>query len=229
MGLGCVLMYHHVIPSPSSMWDVYPEQLARHVQYFLERGFQFGSLKDVMNGTDDIVVFTFDDAYTNVYENALPVLSSFGVQATVFVPINFVGGMNTFDCLFEFGLQRPERIMSWSQIGDLLNAGWSVPSHSCSHLPLSNLLPEHIEDEVRRSKHTIEDRLGTEVFAFSYPYGIVPQSDQQVDTENLLETNGYHLAVLATGGATPMPPPERYRIPRIMVTSENRDPPVDFP
>jgi peptidoglycan/xylan/chitin deacetylase (PgdA/CDA1 family) len=41
-------------------------------------------------------LITFDDGWLDVFENALPVLSAYGVPAVVFLPVNFIGQRRLF-------------------------------------------------------------------------------------------------------------------------------------
>jgi peptidoglycan/xylan/chitin deacetylase (PgdA/CDA1 family) len=215
MAVATILMYHHVSPSFDDAWSVSPAQLRAHLQILKDRGHRVGTLEDVLSG-ESVVVITFDDAYVNVRDHALPVLAAFEFVATMFVPVNLVGGMNTHDCVFPIGGSRPERIMTWSHLGELQAAGWSIQSHGCSHVPMSHLSLEHIEDEVLRSKRTIEDRIGQAVFAYAYAYGVPPDDGHRRDLENLFESSGYRLALLASGGPTRTPPEELYRVSRMI-------------
>ena len=185
-----------------------------HVEEVRSRGLKVGLLDEVLSGGDGVVALTFDDAYESVYSNAFPLLCSLGVTATVFVPVNYVGGMNTYDYYMDFGPRNPARIMTWSQIRELAAAGWSIQSHGCSHLPLSCLEAAHVEDELERSKATLEDRVGAEVRYFAYPFGMADDSEADADREGVLERSGYRLAVLADGGWTETPPPRPYLVPR---------------
>ncbi len=38
-----------------------------------------------------LLAITFDDAYVNLLDNALPVLAAYGLPATIFAPVNYLG------------------------------------------------------------------------------------------------------------------------------------------
>jgi peptidoglycan/xylan/chitin deacetylase (PgdA/CDA1 family) len=223
-GTAWVLEYHNVDPAPATPWYVTPTQLRNHLQFLRERGYRLGDLHDLLAG-EEVVVLTFDDAYVNVVEHALPILAALGATATVFVPVNQVGGTNTHDW-FSGGLRKVERIMSWAQLRLLQEAGWSIQSHGCSHVPAEQLLGDHVEDELARSKRTIEAQLDAEVFAYAFPYGILPDPARVGDLDDRLRANGYRLAFLSDGGETASPPPEPYRVRRIPIVSAHELPPV---
>jgi peptidoglycan/xylan/chitin deacetylase (PgdA/CDA1 family) len=213
------------------MWEVSPAQLDRQLKTLIAHGYPFGTLHDLASD-EDVVVVSFDDAYRNTFELALPVLAQLGLTATVFVPVSWVGGMNSFDRLSRLGIGRSERIMSWSDLRELAAAGWSIQSHGCSHLSMTSLLPDQIADELERSKREIEDRVGTAVCGFAYAFGALPRDEDMPGFEHAFDTCGYQFAVAATGGAVDLPVTDRYRIPRVLVTEEGfldvtlRDAPV---
>jgi len=219
MGEARILMGHHVVERPESIWEVSPRELEGNVQGLLDQGFQFGAISDVLDGRDRLAVLTFDDAYENVYNHAFPVLGARGLRATVFLPVNSVGQTNTFDRQYPLAPVRTERIMNWKQLHELARAGWSVQSHSCSHVSLANLLLAQVEDEIRRSKAEIEDHMGLRVTSFCYPFGMLPRVAGS-KLEELLRDSGYSSAVLASGGTTRTPPLNPYRIPRELLSSE---------
>ncbi len=92
-----VLMYHRVGPMDFDPWSlcVTPENFAAHMQV-LQRIAQPMPLQDLalaqQSGTvlDRAVAVTFDDGYANNLHQAKPLLSRYGVPATVFVSTGYV-------------------------------------------------------------------------------------------------------------------------------------------
>ncbi len=54
---------------------------------------------------------------------------------------------------------------------ELAKAGWVVGSHSWSHPDLTALPEKEALEELERSKKALEDAVGVEVWALSYPFG----------------------------------------------------------
>lgn len=111
------------------------------------------------------VVLTFDDAYRSVYEHAYPLLAELGMTATVFVAVGDVGATDRLPPLG--GRER----MSWSELGELAVAGFSIGAHSISHGDLTRLPAPELERELAGSRARIEAALGVAVSSFAYPYG----------------------------------------------------------
>ena len=114
------------------------------------------------------VVITFDDGYLDTYENALPILAKLNFAATVFIVSGLVGKRNQW-----IGDEKyPEKyLMGWREIEEMKENGVSIGSHTISHRRLSTLDCEDAKNEIESSKKFLEDRLGTAINHFAYPYG----------------------------------------------------------
>jgi peptidoglycan/xylan/chitin deacetylase (PgdA/CDA1 family) len=61
--------------------------------------------------------------------------------------------------------------LSWEELRGLLDLGWEVGSHTCSHPYLPDLDDVALAQELRASKARIEAELGGECASLAYPYG----------------------------------------------------------
>lgn len=219
-----ILMYHSISEldesarAPyyriSTTARVFEEQL----QFLHVNGYRSISLREavgVMDGTasgpEKPVALTFDDGYEDFYTNAFPMLSRFGYPATVFLATSYIGDtartFNRLECL------------TWSQVRELQNAGVEFGSHSVSHPELRTLRAEEIQDELRCSKHAIEDKLGCPVMSFSYPYAF-PETDRPFTSMlvRMLNETGYKSGVSTIIG-TAKPGDDRFFLPRLPINS----------
>lgn len=134
------------------------------------------------------LLVTFDDALECIFSIALPILTGLDIPFAVFVPTAFVGG--TFQI---FGDRLP--MLSWPQILQLVQSNRVVcGSHTRHHLPLPDTSEEECRNELVGSKQEIEDRTGTECFAFCYPQGRVDARSMQ-----RVRQAGYSCAFGASG------------------------------
>jgi len=150
---------------------------------------------------------TFDDAYTSVYERAYPILAERRLTGTVFVVAGRIGGINEWD---RAAGDCPEPLMTAEQIKRLSDVGFEIGSHSLTHPHLTELSDTDLKRELTDSKHVLEELIGGEVPAFSYPYG---QYDDRVLAA--VAAAGYKCAVctkLGTVGSS-----GAYEIPRVNV------------
>lgn len=72
----------------------------------------------------------------------------------------------------EFGPYEAERLlMNWSEIKQLKREGFSIGSHSVSHVPLTDLPNNKALEEIRNSKTILSQKLKSEINGFCYPRG----------------------------------------------------------
>jgi len=170
-----VLCYHAVSPTWESFLAVEPERLRGQVRRLLHRGYRPMTLSDALAEPDGRrFVVTFDDGYTSILERGLPVLRDLGVPATVFVPTDLIDEAGLFSSLPAEQMPRERedlRCMSWPQVRDLLDAGWEVGSHTCTHPHLPELDDEDLSAELRRSREICEERLERPCETIAYPFG----------------------------------------------------------
>jgi peptidoglycan/xylan/chitin deacetylase (PgdA/CDA1 family) len=114
------------------------------------------------------VVLTFDDAYTDFYSAALPVLREHDFRATLFVPTAYVGSYARWDRSLR---EENRKILSWPALRDIAVEGVEVAAHSHTHPQLDRLAAAVVLDEVSRSRRLTEDNLAVQVQGFAYPFG----------------------------------------------------------
>ncbi len=172
-----VLAYHKVDSrfELGGTW-VRPGQFARQMHWLKENGYRTVTASRAAEmmargepGGAKTVCLTFDDAYQSLYHHALPVLRENGFTATVFAVVGYVGEENAWDV--NWGGRR-FRHLDRKQMRQMVEAGIEIGSHGTSHRDLRSLSSADLEAEIGGSKSQLEDILGTEVKAFSYPFGL---------------------------------------------------------
>lgn len=83
-----------------------------------------------------------------------------------------------------------ELVLSWDEVREMSNDGIAFGAHTVNHPSLTNMPFEQAKWEITQSKKDIEDKLGKEVRAFSYP-------DGKFDSEivKFVKENGFTYAV----------------------------------
>jgi len=119
------------------------------------------------------VLITFEGAYAEVAECALPVLRRHGFRAAVHVVTGRIGGESQWDR--ESGLT-PRRLMTADQIRYWAGEGVEFGAHSRSHRRLTELEGEGLADEIEGSAGDLAQLLGRRPVSFTYPYGAVNQA-----------------------------------------------------
>lgn len=105
-------------------------------------------------------------------------------------------------------------MLTFAQMRELQEMGFSIQSHGLEHWYLSSQTPEVQEREIAGSKRILEQRLGSAVRYFSVPFSYPGSFDQE--TVRLLQHHGYegsfggHVGYLSARS-------DRYAMPRIVI------------
>jgi peptidoglycan/xylan/chitin deacetylase (PgdA/CDA1 family) len=122
-------------------------------------------------------VITFDDGYRSVYDEAFPVLQSYGMLATVFVT---VGERTAARPVGRLPSLSGRSMLAWHEIREMQQWGIDFGAHTLTHPDLTRLSLDCAEAEIRDSKAIIEDALGARVDCFAYPYGRYDQRTREI-------------------------------------------------
>ena len=224
-GTLAILAYHQIgkPPEPWDSWYYIPEQtLAEQLRYLADHGWRVLDHRSLLEGLhypeqfpERAAVLTFDDGHRSFREHALPWLIRFDFPAVLFVPTDYIGGLNSFDD----GAEPEAPICGWDDLRELDRHSVAIQSHSVSHRAFSKLASELQEQELRRSKEVLEDGLGKPVETFSFPFGDDGGSASSRIGE-LLRRVGYRAACLYGHELNPLPVRNPYRLERLTMGPE---------
>lgn len=167
-----ILMYHSVSAGPLPLC-VSPEIFKTQMEILDQLGLRAVSTAHIRaHGLNDpgVVVLTFDDGYKDMLTTVAPELEKRGWSATVFLPSQVLG---SGDVKFAPWAE----LLSWSDVEQLVRAGWEVGSHTLTHPDLTTLSDSDLEQEVAGSRVELEQCLGVEVESFAAPFG---RTDERV-------------------------------------------------
>ena len=146
-GRNMVLAYHEVMPESNYAYCVTAASFAEQLR-----------LLDSLKKTKSLnVQITFDDGEQSQFHNAAPLLAEHGFKATYFVTPGLIGTAAKF--------------LGWDDFRALQAAGHSVQSHGWSHKFLTFCSETELAHELRASKQSLEDNLGSAVEEISVPGG----------------------------------------------------------
>lgn len=120
--------------------------------------------------SETLVSVTFDDAFENIIDYAVPILKEYGLTAGIFVPCGNLGRKLDWE-VSDNCPDKDEIIMSKEQISQLYRDGFEMLSHTMSHPVLTEMNDDRLESEMAESKQMLEAIVGHEVTVISYPYG----------------------------------------------------------
>jgi peptidoglycan/xylan/chitin deacetylase (PgdA/CDA1 family) len=173
-----ILMYHKVSRTDEDGITIPAEKLKQHFEYIKMKGYHtlsFKELSDILKTGNPLpkkpLILTFDDAYRNFRENALPLLTAYGFKASVFIPVGFMGKTNHWD-------KGSDPILTVNEIKDLSNAGnIEFGIHSFLHRSYAGLDAAGIENDLRLCIQTLEHHGIPFARVLAYPYGSYPKKD----------------------------------------------------
>jgi peptidoglycan/xylan/chitin deacetylase (PgdA/CDA1 family) len=179
MGDDLVLCYHAVTDGWPHELSVGPDALGEQVESLVRRGYRGVPFSEIGRGDGRVrrLAVTFDDGYVSVHDEALPVLERLGVPGTVFLPTDWVGRAEpmSWDGIADAAAGPHAdalRCLTWEQAAALVDRGWEMGSHTCSHPRLTRCDDDALARELRASREVLAGRLGA-CPTIAYPYGDV--------------------------------------------------------
>lgn len=186
-----ILMYHHIMDPviakdiSATNLNVPPNIFREQMDYLINKGYHIIRLDEMVEGIRSSslpgkpVVLTFDDGYSDFYDNVYPVLKEKSIKAIVFVISQFVGG---------------GRYLNWGQVKEMSDSGLVlIGDHTLNHTSLLKLSQEDDRNQIVSARQVIEDHIGGRVEFFAYPYGGINPA-----AEGILKEAGFKGAVVTT-------------------------------
>jgi peptidoglycan/xylan/chitin deacetylase (PgdA/CDA1 family) len=214
---------YHILDTPraerEAKYCCLPERFAEQMAWIAEarHPVSLDTLLAGLNGKvklpDNAVAVTFDDGFASTFENAMPVLTRYRIQATMFMVANRIGGNNDW----MHGRGMPQRaLMDAEQIREMHAADITIGSHTLTHPKLPECVPDEMSREIADSKARLEDILSHPVQHFAYPYGLYNNTVRRI-----VEQSGY-LSACSTRSGFNNKETDRYELRRIEVFGSDR-------
>ncbi len=165
-GKRVVLCYHGV---PQEQQERFRRQMTRIADRAVTCTAGDGKTHDTQDRSIRVCV-TFDDAFENLLENALPILDSLGIPATVFVVPGNLGRTPQWR-ISPSHPEHKERIMTVEQLRGICGENITIGSHTQTHPVLTELSAQQIRWELAESKRNLEEMLGRPVVDLALPHG----------------------------------------------------------
>ncbi|CAN2249085.1 polysaccharide deacetylase family protein [Bacillus vallismortis] len=181
-----ILMYHSI--SSGNSLRVPKEEFEAHMKWLHDNGYQTVTPKEAYlmltqdkKPSEKCVLITFDDGYTDNYEDAYPVMKKYGMKATIFMIGKSIGHQHH---------------LTEDQMKEMAQNGVSIESHTIDHLELNGLSPEQQYSEMADSKKLFDNMFHQETSMISYPVGRYNE-----ETLKAAKETGYQMGVTTEPGA----------------------------
>jgi len=213
-----VLMYHKILQAHPDGLTVTADQFDHQLMYLKEKGYQtihFKALKNLIRDGAPLpkktIILTFDDAYLNFFEQALPLLNKYNFTATVFVPVAFMGKTNIWD-------QGSDLLMTADKLKQLaMQHGIEIALHSFLHKNYGDLAISDMEEDLNNCRQTLEFYGVPYSKVLAYPYGGYPKRDPELKGQmiSLFKQFGLDFALRIGNQINPWPIYQPFEIKRI--------------
>lgn len=170
-----VLTFHRVNDRDDDSLTIHPRLFEELLDVLMReyRVVSLSCLRDMMRKRQPVpartVAITFDDGYLDNFDVAAPILKQRHLPATFFVTSGYIGTTRQFFWDSSDSVSHP--LMTWDHVRQLYAEGFEIGAHSVNHLNLGKCSPDVVRKEVVDCKRQIEDRLGSQVAGFAYPFG----------------------------------------------------------
>ena len=205
-----LVLTYHSISDAGGPTSIPPTVFAMQMQVLADLGRKSLRLNEFIAwhqgtiGKDDGVLITFDDAFEDFAQVAVPILKRHGFSALVFVPTRRLGHPEGWQ-----GANVPARpLMDWDTVRALAEDGIEFGGHSRTHANLTRLSAADREDEIAGCAEDLSAQIGQPVEGFAAPYG-------RVSREVLKAIGRHYRMAFGTRLARPRRGQDRFDIPRI--------------
>ncbi|SDD80209.1 Polysaccharide deacetylase [Sphingomonas sp. YR710] len=213
-----ILAYHRFDPSAPGPTTVTIRTFESQLHQLAEYGYHITRLRDVVAASRDgggettrQAAITVDDGHRSVFTVLFPLIRQHRTPVTLFI--------------YPSAISNADYAMTWDQLREMQASGLvNVQSHTYWHPNFkierrrrsSENYRAFVDDQLQRSKATLEARLRIRVDMLAWPFGIV-----DADLEAAARKAGYAAALAYRGG--PMAPgADLLALPRIPVGDTDR-------
>jgi peptidoglycan/xylan/chitin deacetylase (PgdA/CDA1 family) len=161
---GRLLCYHSIGQPELGVNDASPRRFRRQIELAIRQGYRFVPAAKIARGDGgprDLSI-TFDDGWRSALAAAAPILGEYRIPWTLFVATGMVDRPSEW---------HRSRVLGWDEIGELLEMGVEIGSHSVSHPDFGRIDEQQAIDELNISRMTLKSRLGIAVDCFAIPFG----------------------------------------------------------
>jgi peptidoglycan/xylan/chitin deacetylase (PgdA/CDA1 family) len=142
------------------------------------------------------ISITFDDGYADNIEIAAPILKGLEMPATFFVTTGYIETDRRFG--WDRSCSPGLRMMTWAQVRQLEDEGFSIAPHTENHVRVSQTTREELTRELLRSRQMLAEHLRRPATDFAYPFGGL--DDCREEDRELIRSAGYRSCFSCYGG-----------------------------
>lgn len=213
-------MYHQIKPEVNNGLCVSVSNFEKQLLYLIQQNYTFitgdevsEAIKNKNKFLDKSIWVTFDDAYHNFYEHALPILQRLKIPATVFVPAHYIGKVNEWD-------HGNEPIMDKETLHHLPNQ-ISLGIHCYNHINYGKTMLNYVEDDIQLAVKTFEIEQLNYLPMIAYPFGSYPKNKDTFKLlKNIMTQHKIIAAVRIGNKINPLKLKGKYKLKRLDIRGD---------
>ena len=187
--------YHHVFSDERCGFARQMDYLKNFGEFIsIDQAVEMFTSQTEINGR--FFCITFDDGIKSCHEYAAPILTEREIPAAFFIVTEYAADTRAGErhiCKplhsrtpFSF------EYLTGRECAEMVEAGMTIGSHTCSHINLVDLAAEKVRIQMRESKRVIEEKLGTECNHFACPWGGAGKDFHLQRDVNIAKELGYN-------------------------------------
>ncbi len=162
-----VVLYYHGIPA--RMRDKFDWQMQKLSKWKSPTSCTDRKYREGIYRRD--VYVTFDDAFANLLDNAIPVLEKYQIPATIFAVVDNLCCLPRWEMPYGHPESTEMTMTAEQLVAVSKNLLFRIGSHTLTHPCLSKITPDQLKKELIDSKLRLEHLLGKPVEDLSLPFG----------------------------------------------------------
>jgi biofilm PGA synthesis lipoprotein PgaB len=168
-----ILLYHHVADDTPPSTSISPANFDAHLAYLRDNGFNvialdrmIDSLRSGQSLPEKSVVITFDDGYKSIFDEAFPMLQTYGYPFTLFLSTGPIDdGLSNY--------------MTWDQVRQMSADHVIIANHMVDHPYMLEMGDDEshsqwlarLSENLLQAEQRIEVQTGQSHRYLAYPYG----------------------------------------------------------
>ncbi len=170
------VLLHDVTAEIISNVDISVKKLEELCELLFKSGYVLCSAKKYFQCDDksNLIICTFDDAYSGIFNFAFPIFKQYNFTATIFVCSEYIDVDNSWNKKDKTNRKH----LSIKELQNLKVNGWEIGSHGTNHISFLRLDEIEILKNIKESKDYLSNYFG-DIVSFALPYG---------DTSPLIES-----------------------------------------
>lgn len=210
-------MYHKVSESESKGLTISVEKLEEQCAYLQSTGYRSIHFTELLNSkalpASKLVVLSFDDGYVNQMELAVPILQKYGLKATFFIPLDYLGKSDSWN-------HPSEAIMTATQLKQLPDC-IELAYHSFSHGRFDAMPLEAIDHDTYFAVQEVAKHGLRFSPVLAYPYGKYPRKQPQKNAFiKIMQRHGMQLGVRIGNRINRFPFLQPFEVQRVDIKGE---------